>query len=537
MSSAMPLFALNLRRYFGTLLVSNSSYSQNNRYIDGVFVTTSKQISHTNESSAFNNKISFKNQLNFNRYKSSLTHRQSSIPCQNITPNVCRQDFRSVARNYHIQTNVNPDFGILFDIDGVIVRGKNILPSAPHAFQRLVDDSGKFRVPTVFVTNAGNTLRKKKADQLSTWLGVQIEEDQVVMSHSPLKMFRDYQNKHVLVIGQGPVDTIARSLGFSKVTTITQLRHAFPTLDAVDHKRRRAAPCAFEKYFPRIEAILLFGEPIRWETSLQLIVDVLVTDGLPCINPQSIPQPHLPILACNMDLQWMAEAPMPRFGHGAFLLCLEQLYKKVTGSDLVYKGLIGKPSEITYRHGEHVLQCEAMKMGIGNRVKNIYCIGDNICTDIFGANLYNRYLQQMKSRQKRRSIFQHELETEYDYEENRRRFEANVGATSFKSSGHANETKEDFVKHSNEDLIQSRSIDHLLCGANGICETQLSGAENCFSILVETGVYSRGSKELVSLDHSPRDFLPVQESYQEPTYTVNNVLDAVNLIFQKQKFH
>ena len=266
-------------------------------------------------------------------------------------------------------------------------------------------------------------------------------------------------------------------------------------------------------------------------------MDVLVTDGLPCINPQSIPQPHLPILACNMDLQWMAEAPMPRFGHGAFLLCLEQLYKKVTGSDLVYKGLIGKPSEITYRHGEHVLQCEAMKMGIGNRVKNIYCIGDNICTDIFGANLYNRYLQQMKSRQKQRSIFQHELETEYDYEENRRRFEANVGASSSKSSGHANETKVDFVKNSNEDLIQSRSIDHLLCGANGICETQLSGAENCFSILVETGVYSRGSKELVSLDHSPRDFLPVQESYQEPTYTVNNVLDAVNLIFQKQKFH
>ena len=24
-------------------------------------------------------------------------------------------------------------------------------------------------------------------------------------------------------------------------------------------------------------------------------------------------------------------------------------------------------------------------------VSNIYCIGDNVCTDIFGANLYNRY--------------------------------------------------------------------------------------------------------------------------------------------------
>ena len=49
-----------------------------------------------------------------------------------------------------------------------------------YSFFRLVDDSGVFRVPTVFVTNAGNTLRKKKAEQLSSWLGVQIEEDQVV---------------------------------------------------------------------------------------------------------------------------------------------------------------------------------------------------------------------------------------------------------------------------------------------------------------------------------------------------------------------
>ena len=31
----------------------------------------------------------------------------------------------------------------------------------------------------------------------------------------------------------------------------------------------------------------------------------------------------------------MAEAPMPRFGHGAFLLCLEELYKKVTGMSLI----------------------------------------------------------------------------------------------------------------------------------------------------------------------------------------------------------
>ena len=43
------------------------------------------------------------------------------------------------------------------------------------------------------------------------------------MSHSPLKMFRDYHKKHVLVIGQGPVDYIARSLGFSKVILLIQI--------------------------------------------------------------------------------------------------------------------------------------------------------------------------------------------------------------------------------------------------------------------------------------------------------------------------
>ena len=81
-----------------------------------------------------------------------------------------------------------------------------------------------------------------------------------------------------------------------------------------------------------------------------------MSDGHPSSNPTTIPPPHLPILACNMDLQWMAEAVMPRFGHGAFLLCLENLYKKVTGRDMIYTALIGKPSEITYRHAEHVIQ-------------------------------------------------------------------------------------------------------------------------------------------------------------------------------------
>lgn len=60
-------------------------------------------------------------------------------------------------------------------------------------------------------------------------------------------------------------------------------------------------------------AVILFGEPVRWESNLQLIIDVLVTNGRPYEAPSEIPYPHIPVLACNIDLMWMCEAPMPRY--------------------------------------------------------------------------------------------------------------------------------------------------------------------------------------------------------------------------------
>jgi len=60
-------------------------------------------------------------------------------------------------------------------------------------------------------------------------------------------------------------------------------------------------------------AIVLIGEPNRWETHLQLIVDLLLTGGHPAFAPDKhIPQQHIPIVACNMDLVFMADACMPR---------------------------------------------------------------------------------------------------------------------------------------------------------------------------------------------------------------------------------
>lgn len=59
---------------------------------------------------------------------------------------------------------------------------------------------------------------------------------------------------------------------------------------------------------------MLIGEPNRWETQLQLLVDLLLTGGYPAFAPAGgFPKSHIPIIACNMDLVFMAEACMPRY--------------------------------------------------------------------------------------------------------------------------------------------------------------------------------------------------------------------------------
>ena len=63
-----------------------------------------------------------------------------------------------------------------------------------------------------------------------------------------------------------------------------------------------------------------------------------------------------------------------RFGHGAFLLCLEHLYKKISGRDLVYTALVGKPSEITYGYTQNLISKLAFEMHLPE-IERLYMIG------------------------------------------------------------------------------------------------------------------------------------------------------------------
>ena len=47
---------------------------------------------------------------------------------------------------------------------------------------------------------------------------------------------------------------------------------------------------------------------------MQLIIDLLITNGQPTVLSPDKPlmQEHIPVIAANTDLLWIAEAPLPR---------------------------------------------------------------------------------------------------------------------------------------------------------------------------------------------------------------------------------
>ncbi|GMT24325.1 hypothetical protein PFISCL1PPCAC_15622 [Pristionchus fissidentatus] len=382
-------------------------------------------------------------------------------------------------------------FGIVLDIDGVLLRGRDLLPRTRDAIAQITHN-GKFTIPTVFLTNGTNSMRAEKAQRLSEYLGLPVLPSQVVMAHSPLRMFVDLHDKHVLVVGQGPVKQIALTLGFKKVTTVDDLRDMFPFLDCGDFSRRKTD---FSKYikpsFDPLEAIILLGEPVRWEGALQIVSDVLLTNGDPgslSHKRGTLPFPHLPVIACNVDLVWMAEKPLPlpRFGHGMFLHCLETIFEKQTGKELHYRAVLGKPTEMSYLHAAHCIQNQALDRGV-EPPKCIYVVGDNPESDILGAKLFDRYLR-------------HGGLGRFDH----------IDLDTF----------EDEVR---PPALKTRRV-----------------LRRCIGVLVETGVYAEGCRlngniqpvSKLTAELSPRE----QEALRQPDFVERDLYSAIRMILSRERW-
>ncbi|KAI8867574.1 HAD-superfamily hydrolase [Ramicandelaber brevisporus] len=276
-----------------------------------------------------------------------------------------------------------------FDIDGVLLRGRQALPQGIRTIQRL----HKEKVPFIFLTNGGGCNESAKAAQLSEKLQTPVSADQVVLCHSPLRQYvSEYQDKRILVLGgfRRNCVNIAREMGFNKASAPIDLLRSFKTsTDAMwpflnyKYEDYRDAELLDNVMDEQFHAVFLWHDSYDWGLEAQVAIDLLRAEGGRLSGVQTNHQ-TMPLYTTNSDLLWANDFTLPRFGQGVFPVAMNSLFHSLTGSNLK-RVEYGKPNRGTYEYAEKLIK---QQTGLAAGELEVYAIGDNPEADIAGANAY-----------------------------------------------------------------------------------------------------------------------------------------------------
>ncbi|GBG77616.1 hypothetical protein CBR_g24062 [Chara braunii] len=289
-----------------------------------------------------------------------------------------------------------PRFGVALDIDGVLLKGRHPMPGAERALRRLVRltaeaSSGERHVPFVFLTNGGGVTERMKAMELSKIFGLQFNEEQVILGHTPFRdlLLERFCDKKVLVLGKHQPKLVMKEYGFQHVMTIDELVERYPDIDplyslfcrearpgGVGVPRNDGSKCTLhpaesasvEDQHRHISSVFVVSDPTNWGRDIQVICDVLQSGGLPGGTPASAvagdsnsisalavpimpPPTQLPLYFAADDFVYQAKFPAPRFGMGAFRIALQTIYERLAGKRLEYTSF-GKPYPPAFRAAE-----------------------------------------------------------------------------------------------------------------------------------------------------------------------------------------
>ncbi|GIM10257.1 hypothetical protein Vretimale_14057 [Volvox reticuliferus] len=237
----------------------------------------------------------------------------------------------------------------------------------PTPSSQLTTSDGRWRYPVVFMTNGGGVCEERKAQELSTRLGVRVTPEQVILSHTPMRdLVAELAQRPVLVSGRGDVLNVARSYGLQRVLHTRQLGRAMPAAtpfstyptdsEEVPAATRTVAGPAVELPDPAgagagagggegrsavdrasgsiplsgfgserlcpvrdlglateahpIDTVLVMTDPDDWYRDAQLICDVLTGAGVPtrsAAGAAAVGAPHVKLVFSNPDI-WRRQA-------------------------------------------------------------------------------------------------------------------------------------------------------------------------------------------------------------------------------------
>ncbi|EJD03270.1 HAD hydrolase [Fomitiporia mediterranea MF3/22] len=327
----------------------------------------------------------------------------------------CQRRWNSLASSStRAQRQSRPPLAFAFDIDGVLLRGNEVIPQARRAL-RMLDGENELgiKIPYIFITNGGGVSETTQCQRLSKSLGVEVSLSQFMQAHTVLKtVVEQYADKPVLVLGgrPGAIPQVAKEYGFRKVYTTLDILswnpNVWPFHDLTSEER------AFIDSRPKFDpttcfaGVFVFHDPRNWALDAQITCDIICNNGYVLPAPKRpttealAPQEQEPVslVFCNPDLLWGNEYPTPRIGQGGFRVAFQAVYQALNGKPYPCMQF-GKPTKATYAFAEQLLRGrlkellyhqpqDSMKIAkeVNDYTPNVYMVGDNPESDIAGAN-------------------------------------------------------------------------------------------------------------------------------------------------------
>ncbi|KAG0327718.1 hypothetical protein BGZ99_006979 [Dissophora globulifera] len=274
-----------------------------------------------------------------------------------------------------------------------VLKGKHAIPQTRKALQLLWENNVQF----IFLTNGGGVPESEKAEQLSRVLGVPVNPDHLIMSHSPMRdLVPLYKSKNVMVVGgqHSSCKRVMEMYGFRHLVTPEEIHAIHPAVCPLSVCATRPLPfddpgviSKLYLYFlllawlvvclqehvrnagKTIDAVMMLHDSTDWGRDLQLCLDALVSKNgvlgtIKDTEELRTTKQSVPIYFSNPDIH-------------------------LTGQTLEFTSY-GKPNTITYRYVENVLdKVSPMPVdanGLSVSKRTVYAVGDNPYSDIAGAN-------------------------------------------------------------------------------------------------------------------------------------------------------
>ncbi|KPI43259.1 putative CDP-alcohol phosphatidyltransferase class-I family protein [Cyphellophora attinorum] len=262
-------------------------------------------------------------------------------------------------------------YAYAFDIDGVLIKGGEVIPEAIEAM-RVLNGQNEYgiKVPYIFVTNGGGKTEEERCIQLSSQLELEVSPGQFICGHTPMREMAEKYKTVLVVGGEGEkCRTVAEGYGFQDVITpgdiIKDNSATTPFRQLTEEEKKLSKLRNYGEI--DIEAVFVFADSRDWAGDQQIILDL-------CMSKNG----RLGTRSENFD-----EGPPVFFAHNDVIWATSHTYSRKELKTIAF----GKPQLGTFQFATRLLQqWRKDTHSIDAPPETVYFVGDTPESDIRGTN-------------------------------------------------------------------------------------------------------------------------------------------------------